>query len=798
MRPRPRATRATRAQRVTIACALVAAVWAVATSSQAAPGSTSVQATVASTTTVDPTGCTSPDALRFDALTADSFTILDTCRIGFGGTAPTDLRIWQRDEHAPALETDGTFNTLRGSTTFYSAASTSPGRAWLGGQGGPGEPSGFLTHTTDGGGTWQQQTPCIDQRIVDISAVSDDIAYLTTGSRICRTLDGGDTWTLAYWPAQVLPRIKMIDATTGWAVSTAGGVLHTTNGTTWNLQYTDPVLTNLIGIDATPDGRISIAGSRSDATSSDYGALTSNDGGATWSRSIHTSTAGRDTYGAGGVLRINATTTLVGHRFGIYRTTNSGATWALVSPGLSLINNPERMPDGTIIAAAAPNVFRRSTNDGATWSNVSMGVSTNNAIRDFAVTSDTEVWAAGTGDLRLRTTDATASWQSLGGTHPGLRGIVSWDADRWLVAGDLGRGYRTLDGGATLPSITVGTTNHVRDGIGAPGGVGVMVGDGGTIVRSTDYGATWAAVTSPAAVGWAQIVRDERGVMWVAGSSGRVASSSDAGATWTLHATVPGSPSVTSIAANDGVVWVGTSAGAAWKSGTAAVAWSAVATGAGTGLVGAWVIDSETIVFVAAYGVVAGTSYVMRTTDGGATWATRPLPLQFTYGLTPNDLIDPRRAWISSTSGSVIKTEDGGDTWTLVPAPPYMQNLNRVMPIDANRLIAAGDNGTLARSMPSASIPDDIPASGSGFGACLASTTGTSATSWPVTGAGNCTTSAPIGVWQPIAERPTDAGALVASTATSATVDLNFGVRISSNQRAGAYRAEIKFEAIAP
>ncbi|MCW2955736.1 MAG: glycosyl hydrolase [Thermoleophilia bacterium] len=329
------------------------------------------------------------------------------------------------------------------------------------------------------------------------------------------------------------------------------------------------------------------------------------------------------------------------------------------------------------------------------------------------------------------------------------------------------------------------------------GEVGLLIGDGGTILRTTDSGATWAPVPSPAAVGWTEITRDDRGRAWIAGEAGRVASSDDDGLSWTLHATVPGSPVVTALSVNDDTIWVGDWGGNAWRADTGPVAWTPVTTGASGGIVGAWTIDAQTAVLLVGYGPIAGTSYVLRTTNGGSTWTTRPISAAFTYGLTPHAVTDRSRARIAATSGVIVETDDGGVTWTPLPAISDMQNLNEVAPIDANRLRVIGPNETLARSGPTSSIPDDIAASGSGFGAC-ASTVGTSSTNWPVTGSGNCTTAAPLGAWQPIAERATDPGAVVATTATNATVDLNFGLRVGPSQRAGAYRAELVFEAVAP
>ncbi|MCW2955911.1 MAG: hypothetical protein JWO69_780 [Thermoleophilia bacterium] len=788
--------RVRRSAALAIVLATLLAAWGSATRT-ASSTDLVVSATIATMTTTDATSCTGAGALQFDALGADTFSALDTCRIGFGGTGPTELRLWQRDQKAPALEMGRTFTTLQGSAALQAADSVGAGQAWIGGEGGPGMAAGFLVHTTDGGTTWQQQTPCMNQRVLDIEAVSTTVAYLATYSRVCRTTDGGATWSTVFTPPSVIRRMEMLDAMTGWALTATGQVFHTINGVSWSLQYSEPHFTNLVGIDADASGRVVVAGTRNDSPTSDYGVIVSTDGGATWTRTIHTSTPGFDTFGTGGVLIVNATTWLAGHRYGIWRTTNSGATWAAVSP-LALIADPRLLPNGSVVAPyGGATHLRRSNDAGATWSTITTNIPATNSVRDIAITDDNELWLAGEGDLRARTTDGGTTWQLLGTENPGLRAVVAWGADRWVVAGDLGFAERTDDGGSNLVDVPLGTTQHMRKGLGLAGGVGLLVGDAGTILRTTDHGATWSAVTSPSAASWSQVVNDGSRI-WLAGNSGNIASSHDQGATWTLHAAVPGAPAIMSLAVADGVVWVGSSAGGAWKSPTSAVSWSALPTGTTAALAGAWAIDDQTAMFLVGYGLPAATAYIRRTTDGGATWTTRPLPATYAYALTPHGVDHQTRAWIASTTGGVIETIDGGMNWSSLPAISGMQNLTHVEPVDGNRLIAVGGNKTLARSQPITSIPDDIAASGSGFGACLASTAGTSSTNWPVTGAGNCTTSAPTAAWQPIAERPTDPGALVANTATNATVDLNFGLRVGSAQRAGAYRADLVFEAVAP
>lgn len=86
---------------------------------------------------------------------------------------------------------------------------------WVGGQGGPGSPNGHLLRTVDAGVTWQVQTPCEDTAIFDIDAIDDSTAFIAAGSSICRTVDGGATWTTVFVAPSTVYLMDMNSATSG-------------------------------------------------------------------------------------------------------------------------------------------------------------------------------------------------------------------------------------------------------------------------------------------------------------------------------------------------------------------------------------------------------------------------------------------------------------------------------------------------------------------------------------------------------------------------------------------------------
>lgn len=777
--------------------AVLAAIFLAPAPSSGAAGATVVSASVPSAVTLDESGCRSEAALGIPLMTGGSWATGGVCTIGFGSSNDTArLRVWQRDEQAPAMESMSMSWTPRsGSAKWYAiAAGSSTGVAWASGAGGPGEAAVRFEKTTDGGATWTPLTHCNTQAAYDIDALSDSLMYVVTTGAICRSADGGATWTTSL-SASGLERMDMLDATTGYAVG-QNRIYKTTDGTTWSQIHADATFTRLAAISATPGGTIVVSGSRSALPDSDFGVTYSLDGGTTWStRVLHTS-AGYDTSGLQGAFAATDSTLFVISPRGRWRSTDSGATWpsSTVPP---FPGEPYVRSDGVIFAPTSGDAIYRSSDVGATWTSVPLGTGQSTHMRQVAGTGLGEMWFAGYNDRRLRTTDAGASWTSASPYKPSWNSVVAWDTERWVVAGSGGSAVRTIDAGASLAAVSLGTTRQLRDGIARPGGVGVLVGDS-VILRTTDYGASWSPVASPgSAVNWAEAVADDAGRLWIAGSGGTVASSGDNGLSWDLETSVPGAPSITALAVWRGQAWVGSTGGAVWRSpSTGALTWASVPTARATTVLAIWAIDATTAVALTSYDTPTNTSHVSRTTDSGATWTSASVGIAHARDMAVDDA--NRFAWVTGHNRYVV-SEDRGMSWGPEMGIGVSDYVDRIQPLNGGRLVAVGDGSLIATSTPHHSVPDGMGGSGSGFGACLETAVGTATTNWTIAGAGNCT-AANLAGWSAIAADRSGATATVATTATGATgtLGLRFGMRTSTSQRAGAYSAALVFEAVAP
>lgn len=234
----------------------------------------------------------------------------------------------------------------------------------------------------------------------------------------------------------------------------------------------------------------------------------------------------------------------------------------------------------------------------------------------------------------------TAAAQGFNATH-------SKDGtDVWAV-GDSGRVLRSLDGGATYASSTVGTANLRA---AAHRGLTVLLaGDGGHLRRSTDNGGTFSDLVL-GGMRLRGLAMPSASVAFVVGDGGSILRSLDGGASWSPLSS-------------------GTS------SDLYGVAFSSTSSGLAVG--------------------DAGT--VLRTTDGGDTWSP------VSVGLTSRILAvsaDGVRAWIVGERGVAQKSTDGGGSFTPIHLGlDARSDVRAVAVTGTGEVWVAGGGGFVRRSM---------------------------------------------------------------------------------------------------
>ncbi|MCW2920392.1 MAG: BNR/Asp-box repeat-containing protein [Thermoleophilia bacterium] len=780
----------------------------------AAPGATSgtvVGANVLAAISLDDSGCRSSAALDLGALAVNTWAIGAPCSINFGSSNETArLKVWQRDETAPALESTTTTWTPRLGATQWNAvaAGSSTNIGWSAGTGGPGEPTVRFEKSTDSGVSWSATglTTCNGNTVLDLDAFNDTALWSASATRICHSTDGGQTWTIDYTvPAGSIAHMVMISPTLGYAVGNSNHVYRTVNGTAWTDlgAVTSANFNYFASIHADTAGNIVIGARTSTLPTSSYGVVWSTNGGSSWSEQVLATGTGVDSSGVYGALVINPTTLLVsGPVMKTYRGTFSAGTWTWTQVYTATLSHVPyvRSGDGAIFAVTSGDSFYRSTDNGATWTGLAMNTGTGPHQREIAGNVN-QLWVIGYTDRRVASPDAGANWTAPV-NKPVWYAALAWSASKLFVAGSNGNAMRSTDGGATRNTWALGTASTINHGVSWPGGEGVLIGTTSTILRTTDYGATWAPVTPPAgSESWNEITVDDQNMTWMVSSTGKVASSADHGATWTLQTTVPGAPSLQAASAWRGQLWVGGAGGGVWRSSTTLpLAWTSVPTPRTTMVTSLWAIDATTAVALTDYDATADSSHFSRTTNSGGTWTvTSTASATGTLRHTRDLSIDPghRFGWLTGST-SYSRSEDRGLSWNTPETAGVSQYIQRIQPTNGGRLLAVGDGSMISTSAPTASIPDGL-AGAAGFGACLETATGVAATDWPLAGPGNCT-SALTGNWNPIAVDASGGTARIATTALSGsgTLVLRFGVHAGPATTAGSYAANVVVEAVAP
>jgi photosystem II stability/assembly factor-like uncharacterized protein len=348
---------------------------------------------------------------------------------------------------------------------------------------------------------------------------------------------------------------------------------------------------------------------------------------------------------------------------GVYKSTDGGASWKRTGPGLEGSVATLLVPSGqpnAVYAGTSEGLFR-SLDGGATWSRLSQGLPGSALISQLVASGKTLVAAVSPSEKRggiFRSSDGGNSWAfSSSGLSSLNVSVVDFGEPGtiWIVADSLL--FRSTDQGltwsrvrpdrATLFSITAMAVDPTdRDN------VFVLYFDG-AVWRSHDAGRTWATVGN-AGLHVSELVINPQtpstlyaaGVGGVVGLGG-IVKSTDSGATWTLlpaeTATyydvdiAPSSPSTLYAAATVG--------------------------------------DSIPI--------------LLRSTDGGATWARMNFNGQ--GAIYPSLAVDPLVATTVYTTdqGLIYKSADGGATWSPISNP---LDTNAVYPLtisDSGRLYAA-------------------------------------------------------------------------------------------------------------
>jgi len=499
---------------------------------------------------------------------------------------------------------------------------------------------GFL-HSTDRGVTWTANRvgPPMGFRALTfadannawaVGQPSDGWDY-SDRALMYHSADGGATW--AEVPVSLaedapLGDVVFTDSHDGWVVGRYGTILHTSDGgANWALQDVPAEVSSMDFMKATfssaTDGwAIGDGGGTSTCI------LRTTDGGATWdavyneSESLWTMTArdAQHAWAAGMDLKV-------------LTTSDGGATWVEATTpapeGFEDISDIEVVDATTGLACTMMGSkggrILRTTDAGATWTEVKSGLA--QGLDDLSVRGQT-VMAAGQDGLLLVSTDAGATWTDLFSGSRAFLGSISFvGKESGWIAGYGGTVLHTVNGGTSWETQDAGTSANLGAVAFVDSSYGWIVGANGLIRRTRDGGATWSAQKAPTGGGIGGVDFASRTKGLAVGESGMILRTKDGGAHW--------------VKARSGVKW---------------------------NIYSVQFLDAK-------YGWAVGDEGVLRTRDGGTTWAVshprRPFKGAGNAILEGVCFLDRNEGWVSGFApvgldafGTVFHTADGGRTWT--------------------------------------------------------------------------------------------------------------------------------------
>ncbi|MGK2936647.1 MAG: WD40/YVTN/BNR-like repeat-containing protein [Solirubrobacteraceae bacterium] len=438
---------------------------------------------------------------------------------------------------------------------------------------------GTVVGSTDGGATWSPKTAVPGTRAAGGNATPTDIAFTSdtvgfassTQGRIYRTTDGGGSWTQVNDTNRSVNDVTFVDANTGFAVGASGLFLETTDGgTTWVPKNTGADGSTLTTVRAVDANNAIATNEKGDFL------LRTTDKGATFSR-VSATTQSTNTVGYSSATRVVA----AGNDGALAASNDGGATFTTIgNPRLSgryfVIRSA---PGGSAFATGENGGLARTTDGGQTWTKV--GVPTSEDILDVSFPTAQIGYAIDTDGKLFKSTNTGTSWANLDtGTTAKPGAVYAPSASVVILVGPTG--VRRSGNGADSFTTVKGAVAKAKLDDYDDAGSSIIVWGRTALLRSGDKGKTWKALKLPGKktkVTRADFVTANSG--FLRDSGGRLWKTTNGGKKWT---------EVQSVGSTDYY-------GMSFSSATSG-----------------YLVTSE-------FGDADELGYLLRTTDGGKTWA---------------------------------------------------------------------------------------------------------------------------------------------------------------------------------
>ena len=232
------------------------------------------------------------------------------------------------------------------------------------------------------------------------------------------------------------------------------------------------------------------SGSTLFAGATGFGVFRSTDNGATWTQ-LNMGILNSNIRSLG----VSGSTLLVGTFFGMFRSTDNGATWAAANTGITNSNVYALTVNGsTIFAGTGGGVFR-SQDNGLNWTPMNTGIPNNTDVFSFTLNGSSIF--AGTKVGVYRSQDNGSNWTAVNSGIPNPSVFALTLSGSSLFVGTIGGGvFRSQDNGLSWIPVNNGITNLTILSLAASGSTIFAGTSGGGVFTSTNNGSTWQAMNS--------------------------------------------------------------------------------------------------------------------------------------------------------------------------------------------------------------------------------------------------------------------------------------------------------------
>ncbi len=544
---------------------------------------------------------------------------------------------------------------------------------------------------------WLWQNPVIpESNIRDICFV-DDSTLVAVGvqGQFLKSRNRGISWS-SYssigGTKNELKKIWFANSDTGYAAGVGGTILKTTNGGKHWAPIESGSGAKLFDICYPGPERGFALGYYDDAEyfriSSSI--LTTTNSGDSWDEEF------LSRYGVSSIYFVDADTGLL-IKGNLMRTTNGGATWYDIDPGVPVTSGVLTFASNdTGFIAGAKGLLLKTVNAGREW--VALNSGTTAALYSIAFQNSLEGIAVGEGGIVLHTTDGGVTWVSsvLNASYSlmkcALRNNIGYvyGIDYSRLSYKL---FRSTDTGKTWANVNSNsiTSKLLNDVEMMNQDVTIAVGDSGMIVRSEDAGVTWTrplsgSVLELAGVSLKGISTVDQNVGFVVGSYGTILRTTNAGVSWIVIQSITtsdlndvscSSPYICYAVGSNGIIMKTTDGGTTWL---------------GLGGITSQNLNAIHTSGENTFSLVGANGFFGRTTDDGKNWTVNA----FTQGLPLNDVyfVDENKGIVIGDVGRIYRTTDGGHLWALIPSGTTL-DLHSIY--FANDLVGfiTGDNGVV-------------------------------------------------------------------------------------------------------